>query len=54
MSLINYCPNCGDMLVQAIIDKIHVKKCEKCHYIDWDNWVNILCVVVAYNENKEF
>lgn len=50
----NYCPNCGNVLVKATIDENHVKKCEKCNYIDWDNWVNISCVVVAYNKKNEF
>jgi NADH pyrophosphatase NudC (nudix superfamily) len=49
-----FCPNCGTVLTDAIIDETNVKKCKKCNYIDWNNWINISCVVVAYNENNEF
>lgn len=50
----NYCPNCGCLLTDDVVDETKVKKCEKCNYIDWDNWVNVSCVVVAYNDNNEF
>ncbi len=49
-----YCPQCGKLLDQEInIEERHVKKCT-CGYIDWDNWVNISAVTVAYNEQGEF
>jgi len=50
----NYCPNCGNVLIKTTIDETLVNKCKKCNFIDWDNWVNISCVVVAYNKNDEF
>lgn len=50
----NFCPNCGSRLIDAIVDENQVKKCDQCHYIDWNNWVNISCVVVAYNQDNEF
>jgi ADP-ribose pyrophosphatase YjhB (NUDIX family) len=50
----NFCPNCGSILIDAIIDETNVKKCKKCNFVDWNNWVNISCVVVAYNKNNEF
>jgi ADP-ribose pyrophosphatase YjhB (NUDIX family) len=49
----NYCPNCGTRLEATIIDKTNVKKCGNCNYIDWDNWVNVSTVVVAYNDSDE-
>ena len=50
----NYCPNCGNVLIKTTIDETLVNKCKKCNFIDWDNWVNISWVVVAYNKNDEF
>jgi len=50
----NYFPNCGNVLIKTTIDETLVNKCKKCNFIDWDNWVNISCVVVAYNKNDEF
>lgn len=49
----DYCPSCGKKLNQDIIDGHHVKMCA-CGYIDWDNWVNISAVSVAYNAHGEF
>ncbi len=48
-----YCPECGKNLMEEIINKKIIKKCD-CGFIDWDNWVNISAVVVAYNSNNEF
>ena len=50
----NYCPNCGTRLDATIIYKSSVKKCSNCNYIDWDNWVNVSTVVVAYDDKEEF
>lgn len=50
----NYCPNCGEKLVDTIIDNKQVKECKKCKYIDWDNWVYLAGVVVAFNNKGEF
>lgn len=49
----NFCPNCGTKLSSKIIDNSSVKTCNSCGYIDWDNWVNISCVVAAYTDNDE-
>lgn len=49
----NYCPNCGTQLVYNIVDGHNVKTCSECNYIDWDNWVNVSCVTVAYTNNNE-
>ena len=44
-----YCPNCGKQLNQTIhIEGRDVKQCT-CGFIDWDNWVNVSAVTVAYN-----
>jgi len=48
-----FCPECGNILKDKIIDEKVIKACN-CGFIDWDNWVNIGVVVVAYNENNEF
>ena len=50
----NFCPNCGAKLAKTIIDKTNVKKCYECNYIDWNNYVNVSCVVVAFNDKNEF
>ena len=50
----NYCPICGFKLEPKIIDKSQVMQCPSCQYIDWNNWVNVSCVVVAYNNENEF
>ncbi len=49
----DYCPSCGKKLYPDLMDGHHVKSCE-CGYIDWDNWVNISAVSVAYNHLGEF
>ena len=30
------------------------RKCENCGFIDWDNWVYVACVAVAFNDRDEF
>lgn len=47
-----FCPECGIELGE-LLNEVKKKSC-KCGFIDWDNWVNIGVVTVAYNENKEF
>ena len=45
----NYCPECGKRLEHTKeIEERDVKVCT-CGYIDWDNWVNVSAVTVAYN-----
>ena len=45
-----YCPQCGKLLNHTIhIEDRDVKQCT-CGYIDWDNWVNVSAVTVAYND----
>lgn len=48
-----YCPVCGKKLEPSEIENHKIKQCA-CGYIDWDNWVNISAVSVAYNEKNEF
>ncbi len=50
----NYCPNCGKLLVEYSIGGKNVKKCNDCSFVDWDNWAFVSCVVVAYNERNNF
>ena len=50
----NFCPNCGAKLVEQLIDDHKRQVCSNCQFIDWDNWVNVAVVVVAYNTNNEF
>jgi NADH pyrophosphatase NudC (nudix superfamily) len=50
----NFCPRCGSSLIDAIIDNDRVKQCNNCTYIDWNNWIYISAVVVAYNHSNEF
>ncbi len=48
-----YCPKCGRELHQkAHIEGRDVRVCT-CGYIDWDNWVNVSAVTVAYNEDND-
>jgi hypothetical protein len=28
--------------------------CSACQFIDWDTWMNVAAVVVAYKEDQEF
>lgn len=49
-----YCPECGKPLTHSVmIENREVKQCS-CGYIDWDNWVNVSAVTVAYNDKGEF
>lgn len=50
----HFCPRCGHPLKTAIIDQASVKQCDNCQYIDWNNWVNVSSVVVAFTNNNEF
>ncbi len=54
MLMMNYCPQCGTALVQHDIDLRSRMSCPSCQFIDWDNWMNVAVVVVAYTENSEF
>ena len=48
-----YCPDCGKPLTQKVyMEGKAVKQCD-CGFIDWDNWVNISAVTVAFNEQGE-
>ena len=49
----NYCPECGNKLHQAYIDDTHVKSCNTCGFIDWNNSVSVSCVVAAYTKDHE-
>lgn len=49
----NYCPKCGKMLHEKNVDNANVKVCLNCDFIDWNNWVNVACVTIAVNKNKE-
>lgn len=49
----NFCPRCGTKLSDIIIDNSCVKQCNNCMYIDWNNWIYISAVVVAYNNHNE-
>ncbi|MBE0700484.1 MAG: NUDIX hydrolase [Acholeplasmataceae bacterium] len=48
-----FCPDCGHQLNIGVIENRTVKSCS-CGFIDWNNWVNVSAVVVAFNENQEF
>lgn len=48
-----FCPECGLKLIYDINNTDRKRTC-KCGYIDWDNWVNIGVVTVAFNNNNEF
>ena len=50
----NYCPTCGTKLIDIAIDDNLIKKCNNCEFIDWNNWVYVSCVVVAYTKSDEF
>lgn len=50
----NYCPFCGTKLNETIVDQTKVKKCDSCGFIDWNNHTFVSCVVVAYNQQREF
>ncbi len=48
--MMRYCPECGSLLEHIVhIEGRDVKQCT-CGYIDWDNWVNVSAVTVAYND----
>ena len=49
-----YCPECSALLEPRNIDQKQRLACARCNFIDWDNWMNVAVVVVAYNEQKEF
>lgn len=49
-----YCPECGNRLKEDVIHGERVRKCENCGFIDWDNWVYVACVAVAFNDRDEF
>ena len=52
--MMNYCPQCGNKLTERSIDNRRRMTCPNCQFIDWDNWMNVAAVVVAYNDNTEF
>ncbi len=49
----NFCPYCASKLTSQSINNTIAKKCSSCGFIDWNNWVNISCVVVAYTNDNE-
>lgn len=49
-----YCPECGHILVSGIEEETAVNRCSNCDYIDWNNWVYVACVVVAFTPSNEF
>lgn len=49
----NFCPNCGSKLYEKTINDSLVKSCNACEYIDWNNWVNVSCVVAAFTDDHE-
>lgn len=49
----NYCPDCGKLLVDEMVDHHLVKKCS-CGFIDWDDWVNVCVMTLCFNEKNEF
>ncbi|WP_162140296.1 NUDIX domain-containing protein [Haploplasma axanthum] len=49
-----YCPECGNKLIDAIVDETKVRKCNNCGYVDWGNLINVAAVVVAFNDKNEF
>jgi NADH pyrophosphatase NudC (nudix superfamily) len=52
--IMKFCTRCGENLIDKKIDNNCVKQCKICMYIDWNNWVYISAVVVAFNDNNEF
>lgn len=49
----NYCPNCGNKLNLNTANNQTLNSCISCGYIDWNNWVNVSCVVAAYTKDNE-
>ncbi len=50
---VQYCPQCGKLLNKTVkIEDRDVKQCS-CGFIDWDNWVNVSAVTVAYNDDGD-
>jgi len=49
-----YCPECGNILISGIEEETAVNRCSNCSYIDWNNWVYVACVVVAFTPSNEF
>lgn len=49
----NFCPNCGSKLYEKTINDSLVKSCNSCEYIDWNNWVNVSCVIAAFTDDNE-
>lgn len=48
-----YCPDCGKLLKEGLVDNHLVKRCD-CGFIDWDNWVNVCVMSICFNEKNEF
>jgi NADH pyrophosphatase NudC (nudix superfamily) len=49
-----YCPQCGAKLGERLINDRKRTMCSACQFIDWDTWMNVAAVVVAYKEDQEF
>lgn len=50
----NYCPNCGNPLVDQVIDGHTRRACSGCSFVDWNTWMNVAVVVIAWNQAGEF
>lgn len=50
----SFCPHCGTKLVERVLDDHSRMACDNCGFVDWDNWMNVAVVVVAYNAKNEF
>jgi NADH pyrophosphatase NudC (nudix superfamily) len=49
-----FCPECGTSLLPKSFDQRTRMACPACNFVDWDNWMNIAVVVIAYNDQHQF
>lgn len=47
-----FCPECGKPLHEEMQEDRIIHTCE-CGFVDWDNWVNVCCMAVGFNEKHE-
>lgn len=47
-----FCPECGKPLCEERCEDRTIHTCE-CGFVDWDNWVNVCCMAVGFNEKHE-
>ncbi len=52
--MMSFCPHCGTRLGKHILDGRPRMVCDECGFVDWDNWMSVAVVVVAYNAKNEF